>query len=53
MECNIKSEATMLIQYITNWAGVTVSQHPAQYLPEGIHIDTGCTKEAIALEKPS
>jgi len=42
MELDIKPWAATSIQCITKRVGVTVSQHPEQYLPEGIHTDSGC-----------
>jgi len=42
MERDIKSQATTFIQCITKQVAVTVSQHPEQYLLEGIRTDSGC-----------
>jgi len=42
MEFDIKRWATTFIECIMKWVGVIVSQHPEQYLPEGIHTDSGC-----------
>jgi len=53
MEHNVKRGATTFIQCIAKQGGVTVSQHPEQYLPEGIHSDSGCNQEAIVGEKKS
>jgi len=48
MEGDIKHRATTCWWCRMTRVGVTVSQHPEQYLPEGIHTDSGCNSEAIA-----
>jgi hypothetical protein len=42
MERDIKPLATTFLEWITNEVNGTVSQHPEQSLPEGIHTDSEC-----------
>jgi hypothetical protein len=53
MECNVTPRAMTVIQYITKRVGVTVGHHPESYLLQGIHTDSGCNKEHIAVNKQS
>jgi hypothetical protein len=42
-----------VIQCITKRVSVTVSQHPESYLLEGIHTDSGCNQQTMAIKKQS
>jgi hypothetical protein len=51
MEHDIKPVATTVIQCITMRVGVAIRQLPGQYLTEGIHPNSECNYDAIAIKK--